>query len=104
MWGGARCVDYRVLNYVSMWARHTSPSTYQHDPSDQVGASADTTFGQLSIYGATRRVLILIRLGDLLDPEVLRLCIYVERAVEFPARAKVLPPSVGGQADLPIMG
>ena len=43
--GGARCMDYRVPTSVSRRARHTSPSTYQHGPFDQVGAADDATFG-----------------------------------------------------------
>ena len=43
--GGARHVDYHVPTCVSRRARHTSPSTYNHGPSDQVGAADDATFG-----------------------------------------------------------
>ena len=62
------------------------------------------SFGQLSICYATRRVRILAGLRDLADPEAQRLYIYVERAVEFLAGAKILLPSVGGRGDVPVLG
>ena len=57
----------------------------------------DATFRRPSISGATRRVRILTRLGDLADPKARRLCFYVERAVVLPAGAEVLLPSIGGR-------
>ena len=102
--GGARRVDYRVPSRVTRRARPTSPSPYQHGPSYQVGVLADATFRRLNICGATRRVRILVGLGDLADPEARRLCIFIERTAEFPASIEVLSPSVGGRGDLPVLG
>ena len=64
----------------------------------------DATFGRLSICGATRRVRIFVKLGDLADLEAPRLCIYVERADVVPTSAEVLSPGDRGREDLPIMG
>ena len=72
-------MDYRVSDYFSRRARHTSSSTYQHDPSDQAGAPDDAIFGRLSICGAERWVHIFAGLGDVADPEAWRLHIYGER-------------------------
>ena len=97
-------MNYRVPAWVSRWARHTSPLAYQHGPFDQVGAPAYATFERLSVYGVTRRVKIVVRLRDLVDPEARRLCNYVERAAEFLAGAEILPPSVRGRGDLLVLG
>ena len=68
-----------------------------------MGASADATFTQLSICSATRRLRILARLGDLVEPEAWRLCFYVKRAAVLPAGAEVLSPSAMGWGDLPVL-
>ena len=40
----------------------------------------------------------------LADSEAWRLHSYVERATEFLAGAKILPPSTRGRGDLPVLG
>ena len=60
-----------------------------------MSAPDDATIGRLSICGATRRVQILAVLRDLADLEARQLCIYVERAPEFPTGVEVLLPSAG---------
>ena len=55
--------------HVSRRAGHTSPSTYEHGPSEKVGASDDATFGRLSICGATRWVQIHAGFEYLADPK-----------------------------------
>ena len=69
-----------------------------------MGAPNDATVGRLSDGGATRRVWIFIRLGNVADPEARRLRIHVERADVFPAGLEVLPAAAGGRGDLPVLG
>ena len=96
-------MDYCVSARVSRWARCSSPSTYQHGHSVQVGVPVDATFERLSICGATRQVHILTGLRDLVDPEARRLHIYLKRATEFLAGAEVLLPSARGRGDFPVL-
>ena len=68
-----------------------------------MGGPVDITFGRPSINGATRRVRVLIRLGDLADPEARQLHFYVKRAAVFPDGAEVLVSSARGRGDLVVL-
>ena len=95
---------YNVPACVTRRVRHTSSSTHQHGPSDQVGVPADVTFGRLSISGSTRRVRFFAGLGVLADPEARRLRTYGEHADVYPPSAEVLPSVARGRGDFPFLG
>ena len=69
-----------------------------------MGTTNNTTVGRLSYGGAPRWVRIFAGLGDVADPEAVRLHIYVERAGVFPVGAEALPAAAGGRGDLLILG
>ena len=60
--------------------------------------------GRLSIGGAKRRVQTFAGLGDVVDPEKRRFCIYGQRAGVFNVGAEVLLPATRGREDFPVLG